>query len=108
MSNKIDFEDRIYNKLYAYLLEKYSNRCIYANVDKYCIEVNDGSIFYSIGLSGNETSMYFFTVPYDIRIKSTYKELNSISAFRVFSFDGAKQYVDFKLKESELIKSIEG
>ncbi|HEY5501323.1 MAG TPA: hypothetical protein VIK09_05020 [Candidatus Humimicrobiaceae bacterium] len=107
-THKIDFEDKHYNDLYNYICEKYNKRCISASLDKYCIEINDGYVSYSIQFSGNERKMYFIPVPYDIRIIAPYELCKQYASFRVFRIDEAIQYVNFKLKETELIKSIQG
>jgi hypothetical protein len=103
---KIDFECQVYNDFYAYVVGLFGERCV--NVQDCAIEINDGRVFLRCSFCYNETKIYFMSTPALLMKDQPYSTIKMVPAFRVFSLELAKQYVDFKKAESDLIRNIEG
>lgn len=103
-----DFGNTLYQKVYEYLVSLHGNRDI-KFIQKYnCITVNLSYVYYNLAISYNETKIYFDTLPLTITTKLDHEEYRKLKTFRVFSFDTAKQYIDLKASENELIRKING
>lgn len=97
-----------YENVFIYLLNKHGKNAIYFDEDNAVINVTLSNVYYNISLSGNETKFYFGNVQSKIIQGLEYSDFIQLKSFRVFSFDLAVKYIDFKEKENELIRSIEG
>ena len=107
----IDFENKFYNEIYNYLTLIHGKQNILVNQEKNTIEVNLSNLKYFMIYSYNEDKIYFQNEdPEQIAIlmEIDFKHYKSVKSFRVFRYEEAKKYIDFKKSESELIKNIEG
>jgi hypothetical protein len=85
-----DFMCNQYFKFYEYCKERFPKTKLIGDkkVGFSAMQI-EGDAPFNVSFSGNETKFWF-------------------DHFRVFCLEDAKKYADFKLKEIELIKSIEG
>ena len=102
------FENKFYQEVYNYLVLIHGSKNI-IHIDCYnCIEVNLSNVVYYLLYSGNENKIYFTTVAPSITASLSYVNSKLFKDFRVFRFEEAKIYIDFKNQENQLISSIQG
>ena len=105
---KPNFENDFYQNVYEYLTLLHGSRNI-KHIDIYnCIEVNLSNITYFLLYSGSENKIYFTTVSPFITINLSYQDNKLFKDFRVFRYEEAKKFIDFKKLENELITEIQG
>lgn len=103
-----NFENKFYQDVYSYLTLIHGAQNI-KHMDRYnCIEVNLSSVVYYLLYSGNEDKIYFVNVHPGITENLSYENNKLFKDFRVFGYEQAKKYIDFKKTENDLIKTIEG
>ena len=107
----INFENKFYNDVYEYLTFLHGKQNINVNQEKQLIKVNLSNLSYFLNYSYNEDKIYFQNEdPEQIKILMDidFKHYRQIKSFRVFRYNEAKQYIDFKLTENQLISNIQG
>lgn len=104
-----NFENNTYLSIWNYLIKTHGERNVFFNEKINVIKINLSCMDYFLTISYNENKIYFSNTDPEIYEKldfDDYKKVNK--SFRVFSFEEAKKYIDFKDQEYKLIRSIQG
>lgn len=105
---KPNFENDFYTEVYNYLVSLHGSKNVIHTEGTNTIQVNLSNLVYYLCLSYNENKIYFHGLNPLVSLKITYEEEKTFKSFRVFRFNEAKIYIDFKNSENKLISSIAG
>lgn len=106
---KPNFENKFYLNVWNYLTDLHDKNDISFNEDAHTIKVDLSNIRYFLIISYNEDKIYFQNNDPAACINLSYADYKKLDkSFRVFGFEQAKIYIDFKNQENKLISTIEG
>jgi len=106
---KPNFENDFYTEVYNYLVSLHGLRNVSYNEKINTIKVDLSNVRYFLIVSFNESKIYFQNNDPEASINLSYEDYKKLDKnFRVFHFNEAKKYIDFKNNENEFISSIAG
>ena len=104
-----NFENAFYLSIWKYLIDIHGQNSISFNKEINTIKVELSNVRYFLTISYNENKIYFQNNDPEINEKLSYEDYKKLDkSFRVFRFEEAKKYIDFKSKENKFISEIQG
>lgn len=104
-----NFENTFYLSVWKYLINIHGNNSVSFNENLNTIKVELSNVLYFLVISYNENKIYFQNNNPEINGKLSYEDLKKTEkSFRVFRFEEAKKYIDFKNNENKIISEIQG